>query len=96
MERVGVGLAFLVAHRPRRDVGLHADDRLDARLGRRLVERDRAVEGAVVGQREAVEAELRGGVDQLGDAPETVEEAELRVDVEVREVVGRQGHGGRW
>ena len=34
--------------------------------------------------------------DQVVDAAETVEEAELRVDVEVREVVRSDRHGGPW
>ena len=58
VERLGVGLAFLVGHRPPGDVRLDADDRLDPLGGRRLVERDGAVERAVVGQGEAVEAVL--------------------------------------
>ena len=41
VEGLAVGLALLVRHRPPGDVGLDADDRLDARLGGRLVERDR-------------------------------------------------------
>ena len=58
---------------------------------RRLVEGDGAVEGAVVGQGEAVEA-LRGRrIDEVRDPPEPVEEAELGVDVEVREVVRARG-----
>ena len=36
---------------------------------------------------------LGRGVDQLRDPPEAVEEAELRVDVEVGEVVRGDGHG---
>ena len=49
----------------------------------------------MVGQRQAVEA-LRGRLaDQVADAPEAVEQAELRVDVEVREVVRGEGRHGR-
>jgi hypothetical protein len=37
---------------------------------------------------------MRGGaVDQFRDPTEPVEETELRVDVEVREVVRGDGHG---
>ena len=95
VEGLGVGLALLLGHRPAGDVGLDADDRLDPLRLRRLVEGDGAVEGAVVGQGEAVEA-LRGGrIDEVRDPPEPVEEAELRVGVEVREVVRGEGrHGG--
>ena len=52
-----------------------------------LVEGDRAIQRAVVGQRERIEALLRRRVDQLGDPAEAVEQAELGVDVEVGEVV---------
>ena len=93
VEGLAVGLALLVRHRPPGDVGLHADDRLDARLGGRLVERDRAVERAVVGDGEAVEAVLDRRVDEVGDPPQPVEQAELRVGVEVDEVVRGDGHG---
>ena len=57
----------------------------------RLVEGDRAVERAVVGDGQRIHALLGGRVDQLGDPPEAVEQAELGVDVEVREVVRRDG-----
>ena len=59
---------------------------------RRLVEGDRAVEGAVVGDRHRIHAQLGRRVDQLRDPAETVEQAEFGVDVEVREVVRGDGH----
>ncbi len=93
VEGLAVGLALLVRHRPPGDVGLHADDGLDARLGGRLVERHRPVERAVVGDGEAVEAVLDRRVDEVGDPPQPVEQAELRVGVEVDEVVRGDGHG---
>ena len=62
---------------------------------RRLVEGDRAVEGAVVGDRHRIHAQLGRRVDQLGDPAEPVEQAELGVDVEVREVVRGEGRHGR-
>ena len=46
----------------------------------------------MVGHRHRVHALLRRRIDQLGDPAETVEQAELRVDVEVGEVVRGQGH----
>ena len=94
VERLGVCLAFAVPHAPPSDVRLDAEDRLDARRGARLVERDRAVEGPMVGQGEAVEAVSRGRVDELRDPPQAIEKTELRVDVEVGEVVRRQGRHG--
>jgi hypothetical protein len=45
----------------------------------------------VVGQGEAVEALGRGRIDEVGDPSQPVEEAELRVSVEVREISGRDG-----
>ncbi len=92
MERLGVLAPLPVGHRATGDVRLDADDGLDAVLLARLVERDGPVEGAVVGDGERVEAQagrLRG---QVIDAPEAIEQAELRVDVEVAEVVRSEGH----
>ena len=94
MEGLAVGLALLVGHRPAGDVGLDADDRLDALVLGGLVEGDRAVEGAVVRDGHRIHALGRRRVDQLRDPAEAVEQAEFGVDVEVGEVVGCQGHGG--
>ena len=94
VEGLAVRLALLVAHGPPGDVRLDADDRLDARLRGRLVERDRAVEGAVIRDGEAVEAVPDRRVHEVGDAPQPVEQAELRVGVEMDEVVGGDGHQG--
>ena len=90
--RLGVGLALLRGHRARRDVRLHADDRLDALVLRRLVERDGAVERAVVRDRHRIHARLGRRIDQLRDPAEAVEEAEFGVDVEMREVVRGDRH----
>ncbi len=92
VERLGVGLALLVRHRSPGDVRLHADDRLDVPGAAGLVERDRAVQRAMVGQRERIEALLGRRIDQLGDPAEAVEQAEFGVDVEVGEVVRGDGH----
>ena len=64
VEGLAVGLALLVAHAPPGDVGLDADDRLDALGGDGLDERDGPVERAVVGDGHGVEAELRSPVRQ--------------------------------
>ena len=56
VEGLRVGLPLAVAHGPAGDVRLHADDRLDPLGPGGLVEGDRAVEGAVVGQGEGIEA----------------------------------------
>ncbi len=47
----------------------------------------------MVGDGQGVEAVRRGLADEVVDATEAVEEAELRVQVEVDEVVGGDGHG---
>jgi hypothetical protein len=56
------------------------------------VEGDAAVQGAMVGDGHRIHAQLCGRVDQLRDPAEAVEQAELGVDVEVREVVRGDGH----
>ena len=94
MEGLGIGLALLLGHRPPGDVRLHADDRLDALVPGCLVERDRAVERAVVGQGEAVEALRARFVDEIRDPPEPVEQAELRVRMEMDEVVRSERQAG--
>ena len=94
MEGLGVGLALLVGHRPAGDIGLHADDRLDALGPGRLVERDRAIQRAVVRDGHRIHALLRRRIDQLRDPAEAVEQAELGVHVEVREVVRSEGRQG--
>src|SRR4029079_18289813 len=94
VEGLGGGLALLLGHRPAGDVRLDANDRLDALRLRRLVERDGPVEGAVVRQGKAVEAPRRRRIDQIRDPPEAVEQTELGVDVEVREVVRGEGRHG--
>jgi hypothetical protein len=92
VEGLGIGLALLVGHRPAGDVGLDAEDRLDALVLRRLVEGDGAVEGPVVGDGQRIHAVLGGRVDHLRDPAETVEQAEFRMGVEVGEIVRSDGH----
>ena len=95
VERLRVGLALLVGHRASRDVRLDADDRLDVPGLGRLVERDGAVQRAMVGDREAVEALHAGLIDEVRDPSEPVEQAELGVGVEMREVAaGQRRHRG--
>ena len=96
VERLGVGLALLVAHRPARDVRLHADDRADPARERRLVERDGPVERPVVREAEVREPEPLRLVHEVGDPAEAVEQGELGVRVEVDEVVRADAHGREW
>ena len=64
-------------------VDLTADDRLDAVLRARLVELDRAVHHAVVGEAEGRLTELRRALGQRVDLAGAVEQRVLGVDVEV-------------
>ena len=84
---VGVDFRFLVAMGARCNVGLDADDRLDARRAAGLVELDRPVHRPVVGDAQAGHAQVRGPSGQRPDPAQAVEKAEFRVDVEVDEVV---------
>jgi len=88
-------LDLRVAVQPRalRDVGLDADDRLDAALPGLFVELNRPVKDAVVRQADRFLAQLFGAVHQLRYAREAVEERELGVSVEVRE--HQWGRAGR-
>ena len=80
-EVVGLALARAAVAGAGGDVGLEADDGLDAaRLGL-AVEVERAVEGAVVGHGDGVHAERLGVVEELGDAGHPVEEGEFGVRV---------------
>src|SRR5262249_55916150 len=70
---------------PRRDVEFAAEDRLNARRPGVLVEVDCAEQVAVVGQRDGGEFELASPLDQTAEPRSAVEEAVLRVDVQVDE-----------
>ena len=59
------------------EVDLTADDRLDAVLCARLVQLDRAVHDAVVGQADGRLAELRGARDERVDLARAVEQRVL-------------------
>ena len=70
-----------------RDVRLGADDRPNAGLARLHVEVDRAVERAVIGERERGHLELFGARDEVADTREPVEQAVLAMRVEVDELL---------
>ena len=72
--------AALVGH-----VGLAADDGFDAPLLALGVKVHHAVEGAVVGDRQGVHAQLDGPVDQVWDPADPVQHAVLGVVVQVGE-----------
>ncbi len=71
----------------RRDVGLDADDRLDARALRLLPELVGAEDVAVVGRRERGHPHPRRLAEEVADAGRPVEHGVLRVHVQVHEVL---------
>ena len=75
--------AGLVLYRLRRNVRLHADDRLDARLRALLIKLDHAVHIAVIGDRDRVHAELLSAVDKLADARCAVQQAVFGMHVKM-------------
>lgn len=77
-----IDLAVFLA-RARGHVDLAADDGLHALLLCLFIEVDDAVHGAVVGDGDAVHAERFRRLDEFLDAARTVEQAELRVDMEM-------------
>ena len=81
----GGAAGFAVEAATGREVGLHAEQGLDAGGAGGLVEIDCAVEVAVVGDREGLLSELAGAFDEGVDASESVEFAVLGVGVEVSE-----------
>jgi hypothetical protein len=70
-----------------RDVGLDADDRLDPGGDPGLVELERAEHRPVIGERERRHLELGGPLEERLDPRGPVQQGELRVHVEVNEVV---------
>jgi hypothetical protein len=76
-----------VEARAGRDVGLHAEDRLDAGRPPRFVELQRAEHPAVVGDGDRGHPGLGGFLEERLDAGGPVEQRELRVRVEVHEAV---------
>jgi len=83
----GIPLAarVLLEPAPRRDVGLVADDRVDLRRLRGLVELESPVKVAVVGDGQGGHAQFDRAVDQPFDRTRPVEEAVVAVAVEVGE-----------
>ena len=86
-------LANVVKKVMTRNIRLHADDRRDPTLRRRLDKLHRPVEGTVIGNRNGVHAERLCLVHERIDLAHAVEQAELGVDVEMGEV-GLLAHGG--
>jgi hypothetical protein len=89
-----VGAALLLEARSFDEVELAADERLDALGLGGVVELDRAVEIAVIGEGDGGHAELDRAVHQPVDPAAAVEQAVVGVDVEVDEVFVGGRHGG--
>ena len=85
--------ALAVEAGPGGDVGLHAEDRLDARVERRRLELVRAEHVPVVRDGHGVHPVPSRVLDQVLDAVRAVEEGVLRVEMEVDEVGGHPGSG---
>ena len=81
-----IGAFFrFVETRNRRDVRLVAENRFDADVERFLIKFERAVEVAVVGQREGRHFELFRPSEQRVQLPDAVEKRVVRVRVQVNE-----------
>ncbi len=80
---LAVELRVAVGHAPGGDVGLDADDGLDAGFLARFVERDDAEHRPVVGQGQRRLVERLGPRRQVFDAAEAVEQRELTMDVQM-------------
>ena len=72
-------------------VRLEAHDRLDAVLLRGLIELDRPIHHAVIGQPEGRLTEARGTLCKLVDLARTIEQRVLGVDVEMGASGSRHG-----
>ena len=87
----GVFLGLLFEARTGGHVNFAADDGLDACIHRGLVELDRAEEHAVIGDGQGGEAQFAGALHEPVEAAGTVEQRELRVEMEMDEF-GVAGH----
>ena len=85
-DQVVGAVAGAVAAAPAGDVRLHPDDRLDARLARRLIELDRPEQRAVVGEGQGRHRQLGGARHHALDGARAVEQRIVAVVVEVDEV----------
>ena len=86
MESPPVEGGIAVGAGPRRDIDLAADEWPDPGFLGRQIEVGGPVHDAVVGERDRVHPELTGALEDLGNATEPVEQAELTVNVQMRKV----------
>ncbi len=85
-DQMGGRLPGSIVARTRRDVGLHADDRCDARAAAALVELDGAEHVAVVREGEVGHAELGGAAREIRHPAGAVKQAVMAVDVQMHEI----------
>ena len=83
---------LFVGHLARGDVGLNAQNRLDAGCVRRLVELDQPVEGPVVGERQRRHALVFRLRHHLRNPGEAVEHGVLGMNVQVGEFGHSRSH----
>ena len=83
---------FLVEAAAGGDIGLHAEDGVDAQLPGLLIELQRAVQVAVVGQSQGVHLQGLGAVQQRLDGAGPVQETVVAVAMEMGERVAAQGN----
>ena len=88
-----VGAAVFLEAGGFNEVEFAADDRLDALGLGGVVELDRTVKIAVVGEREGLHPQLRRAIHQPVDPARAVEEAVVGMDVEVDEILIGGRHG---
>ena len=94
-HQMEVGLAtcltLLVVATPIGDVGLHADDGLDAFLTARLVKLDRTEHVSMVRQGERFHALILGEANHVRDGVDPIQKAEMAVYVKMAESIGSLG-----
>ena len=88
---IAVRAGFLLAAWPRRDVRFVTDHGVHIRLATFLIKLNRAVEVAVIRNRAGGHAEFLGLLDEGGNSIEAIEQAVVRVTMEVNERSGRHG-----
>ena len=74
-----------------RNVGFHADDRLDALLATGLVKLDGPVHVSMVGESQGFHSLILGEANHIGDGVDPIQQAEVAVDVKMAESISSLG-----
>ena len=85
VRRCSVEFGVAVAHRPRRHVRFHADDRLDPLVGRGFVKVHHPEHRAMIRDSDRVHFQFLYALDEFLDVRETIEQGIFGVNVEVGE-----------